>query len=145
MKKSISKVKGKERFLMGRNQYGQLLWLEAPSWDCGWYWGFGYLETSDSHTHVDTSLMKDVSNIFESKELVDKTFNEKEGWELTELFTQFYLLRKTPEFAGKTLPGCHVTTSPVNHGDLTEWSTKINKELIPRITKKIIEILTPKE
>ena len=20
------------------------IWLQKPSWDCGWYWGFGYVQ-----------------------------------------------------------------------------------------------------
>ena len=32
-------------YLLGRDEEGINYWLEEPSWDCGWYWGFGYVET----------------------------------------------------------------------------------------------------
>ena len=50
-------------YLIGKDTDGKRVWLEKPSWDCGWYWGFGYLQTMrfdltpsaardiDSHTH----------------------------------------------------------------------------------------------
>jgi len=50
-------------YLIGKDNNGKRVWLEKPSWDCGWYWGFGYLQTMrfdltpsaardiDSHTH----------------------------------------------------------------------------------------------
>ena len=32
-------------YLIGKDNTGKRAWLEKPSWDCGWYWGFGYLQT----------------------------------------------------------------------------------------------------
>lgn len=37
-KKTINKF-GKH-YLLGINKEGKHIWLEEPSWDCGWYWGF---------------------------------------------------------------------------------------------------------
>jgi hypothetical protein len=37
---------------LGTND-GESIYLSAPRWDCGWYWGFGYLGNSRCHYHVD--------------------------------------------------------------------------------------------
>lgn len=176
MKKNLLKKKkdhafGKDVYLLGEDSDGIKYWLEAPKWNCGWYWGFGYVETYTinnspgdskdikSHQHIDSSFLgkqvkydhekggfvlgEYVHNLYDA---FHKTvFSKDEGWELSELFRQFYLLSKMAEFSHKDKPGCHITTSPVDHGDLKDWYEKINKEMIPRITEKILSILEPNE
>lgn len=167
--KKQSKAFEKDIYLLGEDQGGTKYWLEEPSFDCGWYWGFGYVETytynnrpdlakdSASHQHIDGLLGQQTTYDFEKKcfvvgdyihNLYDNplfaktTFTSKEGWKLSELFQQFYLLRKMADFAHKELPGCNITTSPVDHGDMKNWYSKINNEMIPRITSAILEILS---
>ena len=31
---------------------GRGIALRRPSWDCDWYWGFGYLGNRDCHFHL---------------------------------------------------------------------------------------------
>lgn len=31
---------------------GEDVWLARPSWNCGWYWGFGYVQNRYLHTHL---------------------------------------------------------------------------------------------
>ena len=169
IKKRKSHKFGKDIYLLGTDAEGYTMWLESPQWDCDWYWGFGYVETYNrknpnisndiqSHSHISGLLGQQekydyekgcfvktefIHNLIDSPDFVDTTFNESESWQLTELFKQFYLLQEMAEFSHKTLPGCHITTSPVNHGDLKGWNDKINTVMIPMITAKIIEILTP--
>lgn len=64
-------------YYIGKNADGEKVWLEKPSWDCGWYWGFGYLETmmgnrepsnaSDIrfHTHWDSSVLHHPGNAYD--------------------------------------------------------------------------------
>jgi len=69
--KAKSHAFGKDVYLLGRGDDGGRLWLEAPKWDCEWYWGFGYVETYgrrsndvdpahagdiNSHTHVNSLI-----------------------------------------------------------------------------------------
>jgi len=152
----------KDVYLLGKDSDGTRYWLEAPRWDCDWYWGFGYVETYkrnaapskaydiDSHQHIDSSFMgsidgKYIHNIYNCPTLSETTFTESEGWQLSELFKQFYLLREMADFSHKEKPGCHVTTSPVDHGDMTEWNNHINKVMMPKIFEAILAILTPAE
>lgn len=69
MEKQVARRKGKNVYLLGRDQEGNKRWLAAPSWDCGWYWGFGYIETYQQnwspekardiseHTHFDSLFL----------------------------------------------------------------------------------------
>lgn len=46
----------KKKWLLGytkKNRYGTMepVYLEDFSWDCGWYWGGGYIENRNFHTH----------------------------------------------------------------------------------------------
>jgi hypothetical protein len=171
MKKQKSHAFGKDIYLLGTDSDKQKYWLEAPKWDCDWYWGFGYVETYTnnrnpflakdikSHRHIDNSFIgqheyydgkkdahclgKYIHNIYDSPLLKEKTFSKEEGWQLSELFKQFYLLKEMAEFCHRERPSCHVTTSPVDHGNMHDWYDKINYEMIPKITEKILTILSP--
>lgn len=173
IEKKVSRVFGKDVYLFGEDANGVLYWLESPSWDCSWYWGFGYIETYtnnknpqiskdiNSHQHFSgfvgeqqkydfekQAFVKSdyIHNIFDNDNFIGFTFTENEGWKISELFDQFYLLKNMSGFCHKKFPGCHIATiKEVNHGDLSEWYDKINKEMIPKITNEILNILTPKE
>ena len=172
LKKQTSHAFGKDVYLLGNNADGVAYWLEAPKWDCEWYWGFGYVETYTnnrrpdkakdiaSHQHIDSSFMGSVEvydtdkqvwkkgeyihNIYDSPKFVNTTFSEKEGWTLSELFATFYHLRKSAEFFAKG--GMHLITNPLASSLRDEkLAKKINEELIPAITSKIIQILSPED
>ena len=63
-------------FYLGKNTEGRKVWLEKPSWDCGWYWGLGYLEIMekdrepsrakdiDTHTHWSTEVRLSKKNAY---------------------------------------------------------------------------------
>jgi hypothetical protein len=164
MKKQKYHAFRKEVYLLGVNEFGQKLWLEAPSWDCNWYWGFGYIEIYNyggrrdpskctdisSHSHWDSSIVglgkskKSESychNPFDSKAFKKTTFTEKEGWELAELFSQFYTMKKSAEFfhRGKS----HVAETKIPSWKNEEAENLINKQIIPTITARILQILEP--
>jgi hypothetical protein len=162
LKKQKNHAFGKDIYLLGENESGKRYWLEAPIWDCSWYWCFGYVETYtnncnpeksndiSSHQHIDSSFMGQqekgecISNIYDAPKLSKTTFTKDEGWELSELFKQFYLLQEMAAFCHKKPAGCHVTTvAECDHGDLSEWYDKINKIMMPRVTSLILKILSP--
>jgi hypothetical protein len=174
MKNLISKKTnnafGKEIFLLGRDSDGTNYWLEKASWNCGWYWGFGYVETYTnnnkphlskdikSHQHIDTTFMGQmekydfekkcfvkgeyIHNIHDAPLLIETTFTKEEGWQLSELFKSFYQLKESAGMFGKG--SCNVTTNPCSELIKNEdWAEKINKEIIPLICEKIYTILSP--
>jgi hypothetical protein len=59
IKKTNYRMFGKNIYLIGINTQGEKVFLEHPSWDCGWYWGFGYLETYTNNRQITRS--KDIS------------------------------------------------------------------------------------
>lgn len=168
--KKESTHRRKNVYLLGADKDGILYWLEAPSWDCGWYWGFGYVETYrnnrepskandiDSHQHIKSTFLgkkeyydnnvkgwklgEYIHNIYDCPILEQTTFDEKTGWVLSELFEEFYTLQKTAELFHTG--GAHVTTSPLKD-ILTkpDYEKHINEVLLPAITSKIIELLKP--
>lgn len=161
----------KNVYLLGSDKDGIKYWLEAPKWECNWYWGFGYVETYtknslpsrardiDSHQHINSSFLGStevynhekgcfvkgeyISNIYESPNFIQTTFNKEEGWILSELFQEFYTVKKMAELLHRE--GAGITRSPLwdLFKNIKEYETHINKVLIPAITAKIIEILTP--
>lgn len=172
LEKRKSHAFGKDIFLLGRNRDRKLVWLEAPKWDCGWYWGFGYIETYtnnnypekskdiDSHSHFSGLIGSQeyydsekqcwrkseyIHNVYDSPVFIETAFSSKEGWQLSELFRQFYLLKEMAEFCHKEKPGCHITESPVDHGNMKDWYEHINKVMIPKITDAILKILSLEE
>ena len=165
MKKKTSYVFGKKIYLLGKDACGTQYWLEAPSWDCDWYWGFGYVETYTnnkhpelsrdirSHQHIDSSFMGNIGddgeriyNIFDAPRLKGgTTFTEEEGWELSELFRQFYTLKESADFFH--FGRAHVSKTIVKHDEETchQMWDYINKTMIPAIFKRIEEILSPEK
>ena len=170
LKKRMSRAFGKDVFLLGKGTDNKLIWLKEPKWDCGWYWGFGYLEvytnnkfpekTRDIQKHFHFSGIvgsqeyydsekrcwckgEYIHNPYDSPQLIETTFTKEEGWQLAELFKQFYLLKDMAEFCHKDRPGCHVTTSPVDHGNMKEWCNHINQVMIPKVMAMIQTILAP--
>jgi len=152
--KTQSNAFGKNIYLLGADCNGKKYWLEEPKWDCGWYWGFGYIETytnnSDpsiahdikSHQHADNFLSEWFTSWNGSKPILANTvFNEKEGWELSELFEQFYFLGKAAENFGRGK--CNCAKTKIESWAKPKLSKEINEVIIPKITSRIIEILTP--
>lgn len=165
MEKATDFAFGKQVYLLGKDANGVKYWLEAPTWDCGWYWGFGYIETYqqnwspskardiDSHQHADGKYIagnaagtgkryNDDDNLFTGDFLTEKTFSEADGWQLRELFAQFYHLKTQGEFYGRG--GMHITTLPTQHAmQDKEQAKKVNTLYIPMVIKNILQLLSP--
>jgi len=88
------------------------IYLSKHSWDCNWYWGFGYLGNSKLHYHFSSYLTNNYSDYDAVVEnpigfkhdwhRVDYIFKETwltqdDWWLLLELFEQAYRLKKAAE------------------------------------------------
>jgi len=133
------------------------IFLSPPSWDCDWYWGFGYLGNSQCHYHVDgltTHEWYDVEkkcfrsekmNLFDGfkKHFGDSLkVTDKQLWTLCELFKTFYALKETAEVLGRG--GSHYTTNPIadrikNPAEVQ----RINEIVLPELFDEIYKILAP--
>ena len=142
------------KILLGYNN-NEPIYLSPPSWDCGWYWGFGYLRNKNCHYHVD-GLTKIETYNSEAKVFTTESVNLYDGfikhfgntlkvrksdlWTLVELFSTFYKLKETAEVLG--CGGSNYTTNPAK--DLiinTEEVTRINNVVLPQIFEEIYKIL----
>jgi len=168
--KKESHAFGKNIYLLGEDAGGINYWLEGPTWECNWYWGFGYVETytnnknprkstdKNSHQHIDSSFLgkqeyydhvtkawkqgEYIHNLYDSPKFIKTTFDEQTGWILSELFNEFYTLKKAAELFHRG--GAHTITSPLQSLlKIPEYEKHINEVLIPAITAKIIELLKP--
>lgn len=154
MKKQKNHAFGKDIYLLGKDNGGTLYWLEAGSWDCKWYWGFGYVETYtnnnslsrsrdiSSHQHFDSLFFnknKDGHTAF--KEFFAETpFTDSEIWKLLELMKAFYTAREYSDMIYRG--GAHYTSNPAKEviQDETEYE-RINKKMIPSIMEEVYKIM----
>jgi len=103
-----------EKILLGRLKAdagtyadGENLYLDKHKWDCGWYWGFGYIGNSKSHFHFD-SLLK--GSKYQASDIFAQTnISNEEWWLIRDLFQQAYALRAAAEVY---IHGGHQTSRP---------------------------------
>jgi hypothetical protein len=76
---------------------GQRIWIEKHSWDCGWYWGFGYIGNTRLHCHFDGQFLDGNVWLNPSKIFEETWLTEKIWWVLKDLFKQAYILRECAE------------------------------------------------
>lgn len=137
---------------------GERIYLSAPSFDCGWYWGFGYLGNKNCHYHVDGLTKHEKYNSekkvweYEFTNLYDgfkKHFgdtlivNDSDLWTLCELFKTFYTLKECAEVLGRG--GSHYTNNPCKDIIINKQETeRINNVVLPEIFEEIYKILLKK-
>ena len=150
MLKDKSFAFGKEVYLLGEDSSGVRYWLEEPSFDCGWYWGFGYIETytnnknpaksrdMNSHQHADNFYSEWCEKI-----LTKTTFSSDEKWALCELFQNFYTLKNLAETQHQNGKEANYTSkrNGFDYTSLIKNGVDINKDCIPQVMAKIISIL----
>lgn len=148
MKKEVITRNGKKQYLLGRDSVGKV-WLEEARWDCGWYWGLGYVKMfgkHECHTHFDSQFFNSGKNGYDRfKEIMtETTLSDKELWQLLELMKSAYLARNYSDML--YIGGAHYTENPCKETIKNEAEYKrINEEVIPAIMNKVYELLTPEE
>lgn len=144
-KKTINKFG--EHYLIGIDSEGVYHYLEAPSWDCGWYWGFGYIHTFTNNRSPE--LSKDINSHYQMdslkfnpkpSNLVDTPFNDKEWYQLWELSKTIYSLREIAAVYNRG--GSHITSNPLSEMiKNNDECDRINKILIPALWSEMVKIL----
>lgn len=155
MKKYKSHAFGKDCYLLGETADGTRYYLEQAKFDCGWYWGGGYVETYtnnrfpelskdiDSHQHFDSLFFHNPNkNGYDAfKDFFAETpFTDKEVWEIVELMRSFYIAREYSDMIHRG--GAHYTENPAKEiikND--EEYDRINKTVIPAIMSELYKIL----
>lgn len=146
---------GKKYYLLGEDVDGERYYLEEAHWDCGWYWGGGYIETFTNHKNP--AMSKDISshqhfdglflnnprlNGFDAFKMLFKEtpFTDKELWVILELMKSFYTARNYSDFLH--IGGAHYTTNPCKGTIVNdEEYTRINASVIPALMEELYKIL----
>lgn len=137
-------------YLLGKDKYGDEMWLAEASWDCSWYWGLGYVRTFnrfmtdiDSHQHYDDLFLKGdpTPKKFESV-IVETPLTNKEIWTLNELMKSAYIAR---EYSDMLHIGCaHISNNPCKEllQNQAEYK-RVNEKVIPGIMEEVYKLLAP--
>ena len=146
---------GKDIYFLGQDENKRNYFLEAARFDCGWYWGGGYIETYinnnnpeisrdiRSHQHFDGLFFNNpgVNGFDAFKAFFTVTpFTDSEIWKILELMKAFYIARQYSDMIYRG--GAHYTSNPASAiiKDDTEYK-RINEQVIPEIMKELYLIL----
>ena len=122
--------------------------LRVPSFDCGWYWGFGYLGNRDCHFHLDH--LDSMDSKLANKNLYDQliglfgdslTIPKDRLWTFCEIVKTIYTLKEAAEVFGRG--GSHYTQNPDKNAlTVPEYVRHINDELIPMQIRSLWALLS---
>lgn len=154
MQKKTIQVFGQTYYLLGKDKDGINYWLEKESWDCGWYWGFGYIETFtnnrqptrsidiSSHQHFDGLFMnRNMEEAFHEL-LVETPFTKDEVYELCDYMKTFYTLREVAELFkhGYSHQTERARIESLKDNDQYDL---VNKQWLPEVFKRVHQIVEP--
>jgi len=155
LNKTKSHAFGKDCYLVGLDQYGDPVWLEAAKWDCDWYWGFGYMEVYTipmnpsmsrdirSHSHWSGFVGKQDNGKYHhhiNETLKQSVLTEAESWRVSDLMKSFYTLSEAAAVVGRG--GSHLSGSNVELIDKA-MAERINTVLLPALFEEVYKILSP--
>lgn len=154
----MTPTKFTERIYLGK-YHGEKVYLAPPSWDCGWYWGFGYIQNRNLHTHYNCVCLTKVERYdFEkaawtngeyidilsgNPDFTELAFTEPTLWALSDYMKSFYALQKAAEVLGRG--SSHMAGSAKPCVLDQAMAERINTELLPKLFDTIFELLTEKE
>lgn len=149
MKKYSFNWRGENYYLLFVDRAGIKYYLQDFSWDCGWYWGGGYVETFtnneapslsvdiQSHQHFNTMFFNGNDEKFLK---ADTPFTLAEKWQILELLKTFYIMREYSDTIYRG--GAHFTENSIKDIIKNEEEyDRINIKVIPAIREKLIKIL----
>ena len=127
-----------KHFIGTDKQTNENIYLSAPSWDCGWYWGFGYLGNRYCHYHLSNYAKGrniDMYNALKQDYNLAPTLLTN-LWQFCELAQTAYALKEAAEVLGRG--GSHYTNNPcqdiiINKDEVT----RINEIVLPAIFEAI--------
>ena len=121
----------RQRILIGHHKQNGPTFLEKHSFDCGWYWAFGYLGNRDCHWHI-KSIINQPEEYCPTWTNIDHHFSstwltQSQWWVLRDLFISAYALKKAAEVYKH---GGHQTTMAQNLRIISkQMSDQINADL----------------
>lgn len=114
---------------LGKSTFGAT-YLTKHTWDCGWYWGMGYVGNINCHYHIKEMLKElDVSKAFTSTSIT-----QNQWYVICDLFKQAYALKAV---AGVYRYGSHIT----NLAGVTDCLKDSSKEAaINKDLEKLLDV-----
>jgi hypothetical protein len=128
-------IEGKDKILLGKDkQTGENIYLSKPTWDCGWYWSFGYLGNKNCHYHLNGYANGRNINMYDAL-IADYDLNETikaNLWVFCEVVKTIYSLKEAAEVLGRG--GSHYTTNPFQAliKDV-EYTKHLNEKVLPEV------------
>lgn len=164
LEKNRLMVQKETSYFLGINKEDERVYLRLPSFDCGWYWGCGYISTYrgsfnsennySMHTHFKGYIIGQQEEYdFDKGHYVKKEYThhlnevlketvltDKESWVLSELISSMEKLKDSAEFFNRG--GGNMTDNPLKE-ELKdeEMYKKINGRLLPKIFIEIDKLL----
>ena len=140
-------------YLLGEDENGLKYWLEEPTFDCGWYWGLGYIHTFtnnrqptrsvdiNSHEHFDSKFMMNYGSVDGYLDFFKKSvLDSHETYRLFELMSCAYTLSKMAGICERgsawvSKNDCYDTLKDQN------WYLEIIQKKLPAVISEICNLL----
>jgi hypothetical protein len=135
---NILTIKGQDRILFGVvKNTREIIYLSKPTWDCDWYWSFGYLGNRNCHYHLKGYQNGRNMNMFDclslDYELTDKI--KEKLWSFCEQAATIYQFKEFYEVVYRG--GSHFTKHPLKEIVMDKaLAEKIAKETLPKLLQK---------
>lgn len=157
MEKQVITWHGRKYYLLGVDENGDKYFLVEPSWDCGWYWGFGYIVTFTnkrnpeksrdikSWSHFDNEFLDsskgDAYTLFNNL-LKDSTVDHSHLFELVDYMMSYYTLSKAAALFRRRY-SYQTERARLDLIDRKDYEDEINKKMLPALFAKIKQLLSP--
>lgn len=126
-------------YLGKRKEDRKRVYIIAPTWDCNWYWSFGYLRATGERFHLRKYVNGSWIDTLERDYNLNVKLRDDKLWKFYELATTAYRLKEAAEILGW---GCsNVTENPLaevikNQAEVN----RINQIVLPQVFDAINEI-----
>lgn len=131
-----------EKTYLGLNQDDEPVYMDRPSWDCDWYWGFGYIGNKNFHTHLNhlgsSHLYNNIKEYFKEFVLFD---NDEDLWVFCEIVNNIYILRNTAELFYTGSSNMIYRPNLVDMIKNKSIAHDINSRLIPQLIDELYKVL----
>lgn len=131
--------------IIGRTSEKQsdIEYLRDFSWDCGWYWGGGYIGNRSLHHHFEGLNNGKNQNLYDAynEYFTHTKLTDSQIWRLCDLMVQFYAHRKSAEcfqYGGHYSGG---TTDAEKNSEYAKGiNTHIKNVIIPEVRNLLKDV-----
>ena len=142
MKITPKNIDSPEKVYFGyHKEMKEKIYLFRPKWDCGWYWGFGYLGNENCHYHLHNYANGRKINMYDAlkNDYVLNTKIERDLWKFCELVKTIYSLRETGEILNRG--GSHYSSNPFKELIKNDKEYKrINEIVLPEMMQYLMNM-----